>query len=392
MSEPSAEPYPRPEIPNSVSRRRFLAAGGIGVVGLSLAERAQARDRNSQKSVILIVLTGGASAQDTFDPKPLAPREIRGPQRAIATALPGVHFAECLPLLAQRADQLTLVRSLHHDRAPIHETGLQLLQTGDVVRGGHRPPSIASLLCSQEASPSAIIPAVEVGGPLLDTGTKTYRADALQTPPGQTAPQSFTNWTSEHGIEINFDAQPAEVRERYGASRFGRLLWQAGCLVASGARFVTVHTFDTLSGQPTWDAHGGPHAPATVFTYRDELGPRFDRAAAALLDDLTSTGLIDHTLVVCTGEMGRTPRINEQGGRDHWTRAWSGFLAGAQMKPGQVIGATDETGATITAAPVPLANLATLIRSTVGLPSAGESANEELAANPSRSTAPAPGV
>src|SRR5690242_13142587 len=115
----------------SVSRRDFLRLGGLTVLGLSVAEqraRAEASGKGLRRC-IFILMTGGASHFETFDPKPGAPGEIRGPFKPIATALPGVQFCETLPLLAQRADKLAVVRSLSHDAAPIHETGQQLIQT-----------------------------------------------------------------------------------------------------------------------------------------------------------------------------------------------------------------------------------------------------------------------
>jgi len=117
-------------------------------------------------------------------------------------------------------------------------------------------------------------------------------------------------------------------------------------LVESGVRCVVVNLFNTLHGKITWDAHGHATAsPATVYDYRDHLCPAFDRAYAALLDDLQQRGLIDHTLVVATGEFGRTPKINANSGRDHWPNVWSGLMAGGGIAAGQVIGASDKQGA-----------------------------------------------
>jgi uncharacterized protein (DUF1501 family) len=115
--------------------------------------------------------------------------------------------------------------------------------------------------------------------------------------------------------------------------------------VEAGVRTVVVNLFDTLAGQPTWDAHGAGLSPATVFDYRDWLCPQFDRAMSALLDDLDQRKLLDDTLVVATGEFGRTPRLNGSAGRDHWPAVWSAVLAGGGISGGQVLGASDRIGA-----------------------------------------------
>src|SRR5436190_12501872 len=128
MPRKSAQPSRRP-----VSRRDFLAVGSLSVVGFPAAERAarlRAQLGRGPKTVVLVLMNGGASALETFDPKPSAPKEIRGPYRAIETAVSGVFVSETLPRLAERAKKFSLVRSVHHAAAPIHETGLQLLQGG----------------------------------------------------------------------------------------------------------------------------------------------------------------------------------------------------------------------------------------------------------------------
>jgi uncharacterized protein (DUF1501 family) len=159
-------------------------------------------------------------------------------------------------------------------------------------------------------------------------------------------------------IPGGFGAEPVEIREDYGETRFGQLLWQAARLVERGVRVVTVNLCPRLEGEVTWDAHAHRRtAPATLFDYRDTIGPQFDRACAALLDDLEAGGLLSETLVVCTGEFGRTPFLNAAGGRDHWTRCWSALIAGGGVPGGRVIGSTDARGRTIVDQPVSLAQL-----------------------------------
>lgn len=336
----------------SVSRRDFLRVGGLSVVGLSLAERraTAAAGKTDRRSCIFLLMTGGPSQFETFDPKPDAPSYIRGPLKAISTAVPGTAFSESLPKLAERADRLSIVRSLHHASAPLHETGFQLLHTGGLSRQGVRPPSFGSLV-AQQLGPRNGMPAYVVLPELLhDTGVEMDR--------GQTAGMlgaEFDPATSNAAEELlaRLPAEPDSARRRYGDSRPGRLCLQARRLVEAGVRCVVVNLFDRLSGELTWDCHGktGP-TPGTPFDYRDVLGPQFDAAASALLDDLHDRGLLDDTLVVATGEFGRTPRINAAGGRDHWPGVWSAMTAGGGTAPGGVIGASDPHGASPADRPV----------------------------------------
>jgi uncharacterized protein (DUF1501 family) len=361
----------RPRWP--VSRRDFLAAGGLTVMGLSMAERAamaRAQEQSGPRSVILVVMTGGPSHLDTFDPKPDAPREIRGPMRTIQTALPGVAFTEAFPRLAERAEQLTVLRSLHHTAAPIHETGLQLLQTGRLVTKNLRPPSIGSLV-GRVLGPRRGAPAhVLLPGPIVESGVVAYRGDRQGDLGEEFAPQVVDSEgqlvalgesvNSQQMLTVlpTFDNESYDTREAYGATAFGRRLWQAKELVERGVRFVTVNLCEAMYGRKTFDAHGDPSAPATVYDYRDSLGPHLDRGLSALLDDLQSSGLLQETMVVCTGEFGRTPRMNAHSGRDHWPHVWSGLVAGAGAGKGQVIGASDRWGESIIDRPIALAELA----------------------------------
>lgn len=365
MSGPDLE---RPFL--EVSRRSFLAVGGASVVGLSFQD-AQAAQAGKTGSVVQIVMTGGASQLETFDPKPHAPREIRGPLHSIATSIPGVRFSECLPLLAERADRLVIVRSLCHTAAPIHETGLQLLLAGQLVRRNSAPPHVGILLERLLRARRRVPVAMQLGGRLSGTGTSAYRGDAagmFGAPDGDDdSPQVPVPDSLGEG-RPDFSKAPRRVREAYGESRFGELLWTAARLVERGVQYVAVNMFDRLEGKVTWDAHGCPDVgPATVFDYRDTLGPQFDRALAAFLDDLQHSGLWRQTLVACTGEMGRSPRLNPQGGRDHWTHAWSGILAGGLFEGGQVIGETDEHGESILRDPFDLAQIPVLIQRFLGI-------------------------
>jgi hypothetical protein len=372
---PSKPHFRRPRR-RPVSRRGFLAVGGLTMVGLSMAERAavaQAQARSGSRSVLLIVMNGGASQLETFDPKPDAPASVRGPLRAIATEIPGVHLSEGFPRLARRVDRFSLVRSVYHDAAPIHETGHQLLYAGSLPSRRCQPASLGSaaarLLGPRAGAPASVL----LPGPVAHLGVRSelpagpgwlgadYAPHILDNVPDAAArrsPQADDAAPAAEPLIPEFDAEPVEIREDYGETDFGRRLWQAARLLERGVRVVTVNLCPTLHGHVSWDAHAHPRtAPATLFDYRDTIGPRFDRACAALLDDLDSTGLLAETLVVCTGEFGRTPSPNSAGGRDHWTRCWSALIAGGGAAGGRVIGRTDARGRDIVDQPVSLPEL-----------------------------------
>jgi len=319
-----------------VSRRDFLRVGGAGVVGLSLGDRA-ALARGTvplqHRRAIFILMAGGPSQLDTFDPKPQAPSSIRGPMRGIATRVPGVWLSESLPLLAERADRFALIRSLTHDYAPIHETGQQLLQCGRLMEAGVRFPHFGSIVAKSQPRPgqhNVVLPRR-----LDQTGTHQHR--------GQSAGAWGPEWDPVELAAGPHD-EPEAVRRGYGNSPFGRLLLHARQLIERGTSCVTVNLFDSLHDQLTWDCHGDPGCgPGTVCDYRDSLCPQFDKALSGLLDDLQRRGLIDDTLVVATGEFGRTPRLNDHGGRDHWPGCWSALVAGGGITGGAVLGASDDT-------------------------------------------------
>jgi uncharacterized protein (DUF1501 family) len=361
-----------------VSRRDFLRFGGLGVLGLSAAEqRARAEaDGKGMRRCIFILMTGGASHIETFDPKPAAPAEYRGPFKAIATATPGVHFADTLPMLAQRADKFSVIRSLTHDAAPIHETSQQLLLSGRLASRGILPPSVGSIV-SQVLGADNEMPAYAVLPKVLgDTGVSIWqgqRAGELgqEFEPWQAV--SYADTSLEESViasaaAANLNAEPESHRRDYGDSEFARWCLTARRMVEQGTRFVTVNMFDSLPERVTWDCHANSeYAPATLADYRNTICPDFDRVLSALIDDLEQRGLLEDTLVVAAGEFGRTPRINQNGGRDHWTNVWSALAAGAGISGGQVLGASDARGMYPTERPVTPAELAATILHTLGV-------------------------
>lgn len=345
-------------------------------MGLPLSEAVAAR-RSKSSAVIQIVMNGGASHLDTFDPKPEAPREIRGPIHSIATSIPGVHFSEAIPKLAQRANEMVILRSLYHDAAPIHETGLQLLLTGRLTNRQTVQPNIGTVF-NRLVKPRGQAPvSVRLAENALDVVSNRRHGTGAGYL-GETATDcelATIESLAADGFEIPLFQQSASAKTQrdYGQNHHGELLWSAVRMVESGARYVEVHTFSNLEGEKTWDAHGcTTTAPATIFDYRDTLGPQFDAAVSAMFDDLQSSGLWNQTLVVCSGEMGRTPKINEQLGRDHWPNVWSGFLAGGGLEGGQVIGSSDANGEDVADDPIPVSHLPGLVCRYLGIDSEHE--------------------
>jgi hypothetical protein len=224
---------------------------------------------------------------------------------------------------------------LNHDAAPIHETGQQLLQTGQLSSNGVIFPNWGSVVSKVAASRNGIPASVILPKRLENTGVKAYR--------GQSSGSLGAEWDPTIVSEAAED-EPESIRRLYGDSSFGRSLLKARQLVERGTRCVTVNLFSSLGDQITWDCHGDASCgPATLNDYQDRLCPEFDQAMSGLLDDLSQRGLLDETLVIATGEFGRTPRINDNFGRDHWTGCWSAMIAGGKISPGQAIGVSDST-------------------------------------------------
>ncbi len=338
---------------NDLTRRGFLAAAGVAALA---ATPALAAPPVRAKRCIVLLMVGAPSQLETFDPKPDAPSEIRGPFGSIATAIPGVRFSEHLPKLASLANRLAVIRTLHHDGPSSHEGGLQLMQTGRVFSDNAIWPHFGAAL-SAFGSPSSF---VVLPGPLGNLG--------LNLPTGQEA-----GWLGK-------DHEPSHRR---GASTFAASCQQALALAERGARCVVVNQFDELAERVTWDCHAEPVGlRSTLDDYRRTLCPTFDEACAGLIEDLQQRGMLDETLVLAMGEMGRTPRLNASGGRDHWSGAWSMLLAGGGVRGGQVIGATDRTASEPTMRPVTPAEVVASVYHAFGMPS--DSARRLVDAEPIR--------
>jgi uncharacterized protein (DUF1501 family) len=355
------------------TRRGFLRTASVASAGLALdsSSLVGAAHRSDDRSMILLLLVGGPSQLETWDPKPNAPAEVRGPFQSIATRIPGVRINENLPRMAQRVDRLAIVRSLHHDAAPIHETGHQLVQTGKLCQLGDEHPHVGAVLSHALRARGSVPPFVLIPRPIGHTGVNishgqsggwlgaTYDpipidVDAPRLPPGRL------------GVALDLDREPEATRDAYGRTTFGRSCLVARRLVEAGVRVVTINMFTTVFNTPSWDCHGsGPFS--TLADYAASVLPTFDRAFSALLDDLEQRGRLESTLVVATGEFGRTPWLNKSAGRDHWPGVWSALLAGAGIGGGRVVGASDVRAAEPADRPVSPAELAATMLRCLGI-------------------------
>jgi hypothetical protein len=385
-----------------------VGALGAGAVGLTLADLAHAGARKDKDiNCILLFLVGAPAQLDTWDLKPNAPDTVRGPFRPIKTNVPGVEIGEHFPLMAQAADRYALLRSVHHKAAPIHETGHQMMQTGYLFRGAQEYPHYGSVLSHLKGRRAdGLPPFVVMPSPIGNTGVSVshgqtagylgarhepfflrgdpaapgFKVTDLSAPAGvdparlksrkalldavDDAQRAFDatedSRSRDNAYEQAFGlifadrskkafdiaAEKDELRSRYGKNTFGQSCLLARRLVEHGVRFVTVNMFDTVFNEITWDCHAdGGSLAVNLNDYKETLCPMFDLAYTALLEDLKQRGLLETTLVLAMGEFGRTPQLNARGGRDHWPGVWSVLFAGAGIKGGQVVGASDKNGA-----------------------------------------------
>jgi uncharacterized protein (DUF1501 family) len=341
-----------------ITRRDFLhtsAATAVGLAGVpGLANPA--RDVNC----IFLMLVGGPSQLDTWDPKPDAPVEVRSQFRPVPTRIVGVQFTELFPRMAAMADRFAVVRSMHHAAAPIHETGHQLLQTGRLADEGREAPHFGAQVSSAKGSRGGMPANVLLPGPIGFTGVNVGHG------------QSAGGLGIVHEpVTVPFGVDDDPMRSRYGGTEFGDKCLRAARLVERGCRFVTVNMFTTVYDTVTWDCHAAGGSLRSELGHYRQLGACFDLAYTALLDDLRQRGLFDTTLVVATGELGRTPYLNREGGRDHWAGVWTMLLAGAGIRGGTVVGSSDRLGGEPKDTPVGPEQLAGTIRHTLGLPGPG---------------------
>lgn len=406
---------------DGVSRRDFLRVGALGPLGISLAgalswksalaaqTTAEAAVRPARaKHVLLVYLGGGISHHDTFDPKPDAVSEIRGKYKNIPSVLPGIHTGELIPKLAKSLDKVCLVRSGTHENDH-HETATNWVLSGRFGSPFGDHPSMGSIVAHETGFVGKVPPYVAVpknpaftwelgksawlGGRYEsfkagNPNDKSFKVRDLSCP-AAVSPQILERRrtllgavdTLQRHIQGNdqlatydefalkaaemvlspeaqrafdIDREDVKTRDLYGRTEFGQSCLLARRLIEGGVRFVTVN----YGG---WDHH------AKIFDNLDKKLPEFDTGLSALIGDMHERGLMQETLLLVMGEFGRTPKINKDAGRDHWGRAGSMIFAGAGVRPGTVIGATDRNGAFVTERPVRPADVAFTVYDALGI-------------------------
>jgi uncharacterized protein (DUF1501 family) len=370
-------------------RRRFLAGGLGGLLSLAIPRwQANAASVAAQRSkaCILLWMNGGPSHLDTFDPKPGT--KAGGSFRAIQTSVPDVQICEHMPLLAEQAGRLAILRSMTSKEGN-HDRGQYLMHTGYSPSVTLRHPSLGAWVSHELGDPKFELPNfVSIRGPSIGAGflgaehspfAVLYPSQGVRNLPLakdvdarrfdrrlealKTLQNQFRAETGALGVDthntiyakavrmmrspladaFDVDQEPVSLRQAYGESDFGRGCLMARRLVETGVKFVEV----TLDG---WDTH------VDNFTGVKNLLGHLDPAMSTLLKDLDERNLLDDTLVIWMGEFGRSPRISAADGRDHYPSAWSAVLAGGGARGGQAYGATNEDGSAVVKDPVSVPN------------------------------------
>jgi hypothetical protein len=383
---------------DGIGRRNFLKIGSIA--GLTLPHFLRAQNSlelgSSNKSVIMVYLSGGPSHIDTFDPKDNAPSEIRGEFDSIATAASGVRISECLPGIAKQMDQCSIIRSIadsHNSHSSFHVmTGRN--KKGMQPVGGW--PSLGSVVSKIQGSRQGTPPYVDMGGGISGGGFLGTAHSGFKTNGKGRLDMSRQNrfgnrYESRETLLKNFDSfrrdcdqsgsmegldafnkqafeiisserlakaldlknEKTETIERYGKKGQNFLL--ARRVVEAGARFVTVSTGG-------WDTHRD-----NFKNLRATRLPELDKGVSNLIQDLRDRSMLDDVTVIVWGEFGRTPKINGNAGRDHWNRVMSVLLAGGGMKNGQVIGSSDPRGGEPSDRPVYLGEVMATLYKNIGI-------------------------
>jgi hypothetical protein len=399
------------------SRRDFLTVGALAGVGLTMSDlfrmqAARAEIKNydfieaKAKSVIHIYLPGGCAHQETWDPKPFAPIEYRGDLKPIPTKIPGVQFSEMMVKTAEIADKICVIRSMTHGEAA-HERGTHNMFTGYRPSPALQYPSMGSVV-SHEYGPRQNLPPYvcipNQPNEFAGTGylSSSFAPFSLGSDPAQggfqvrdlTLPngvddtrfsrrrsaldavnayfhakeksdaidamdtfydRAYSLISSKEAREaFNINAESNAVRDEYGRNEAGQRFLMAKRLVGAGVRFVSL----TYGG---WDMHSG-----IVNAMKRQL-PTFDQAYAALIKDLERSGLLDETLVMVSSEFGRTPKINNTAGRDHWPKVFSVALAGGGIKKGITYGTSNAIASEPDEDPVGPQDLATTVYNQLGI-------------------------
>lgn len=413
------------------SRRGMLKASLAGIAGLTLPELLRARGQaatagramGGHKSVILLWMAGGPSHIDTWDVKPEAPLEIRGPFKDIPTKLPGVHICEHLPKQAALMDKLTLIRSVdarHSNHEPnqviqtasleaeprLNPRGVLYPAIGSVVARWHgpnhraMPPYVALNMRSRshlawggylgkQYDPfvgNNVAKLFQLPGGLTLERLRTRKTlaqqmDQLRSDVDQSGMMEAMDRFGQQAYDLiageraqtafDLSKEPARMLDRYGSHDWCRQALLARRLVEAGVSFVTLD-LSNHSGSGTWDTHGDNIPPyGGIMNGLRPLLPVFDHLLTTLVSDLEERGLLNEVLVIAMGEFGRTPQIGTQGstdGRNHWPVVMSMVMAGGGFRHGQVIGATERDGGQIKERPVTPGDLAATIYHHMGVP------------------------
>jgi len=397
-------------------RRSFIKVGSLSLFGylsfgdaLALMAAAPAQSApKRQVSVIHLWLSGGISQIDSFDPKPDADVKYRSQFKPIATNVDGIQICEHLPMLAKMADKYCVIRSMTHKIAD-HAQAMTYIMTGREPLPTIQVPAIASVISKELGSPNELPSAISIPtttGPWEHAGflgprnnpfsagnpnAEKYKVQDMELPMGvewarMDRRRSLLNLVDDNfrridrsGISESMDAyyktatdlmksepakkafkieeEPEKLRDRYGRTGFGQGCLLARRLVESGVRFVTV-----TRGLTMWDHH------ASIFSLlKDDYLPDLDRSFSALLEDLGQRGLLESTLIIMTGEFGRTPEINAMAGRDHWPSVFSAVVAGAGVRGGQVWGSSDERAGFVKDNPVQIPDLLASVYKKLGI-------------------------
>lgn len=327
-----------------LTRRNVLHLGAASLVTSTCLGSTTSTVTREAFRCIFINLVGGPSHIDTWDPKPNAPVDYRGPFKAIRTSIPGIQFTELFPRMARQAHRFAVVRSVFHAEPPIHESGLQLVQQGQ--NGQHQ--HVLNQLPSKNHN--LLIP-----GMIENTGVDLSR--------GQDGFNS-THLTSS----LTLERESSRTRDAYGRHAFGQSCLLARQAIEHEHRHVAINMFSTVYDSLSWDCHAdGASLNTTLKDYQNTVAPMFDATFTTLISDLEQRGLLSSTLVVACGEFGRSPRINLRGGRDHWTGVWTALFAGGGVRGGQVIGSSDSLGMEPASRPVHASAIANTVRYAAGL-------------------------
>ena len=417
-------------LPLNVGRRDFLRVGSLSLLGVSLSQylelasvaaasgAAVGNKSAKAQACILLWLEGGCSHIDSWDPKP------NSGFKPISTNVPGIQVSELFPRIAQHMDKLAIIRSMHTEENN-HPQGTHYAMTGHRPNPATKFPSLGSIITKELGPRNKVPPYVLIPKPweldfdvtyadsfhaaflgtennplvLSDPSQGDFQVPDLSLPKSLSAEaiedrRSFLSIVDRRyrqkeshaelarmdtfmqqalsmilspAVRKAFDLseESEKTKDRYGRTRVGQSVLLARRLVESGCRFVTAAGYK----HGEWDTHGrtDPGSQSNDDMLRNVLTPTLDQTLSALLEDLDQRGLLESTVVIVTGEFGRTPYINAAQGRDHWPACWSLLLGGGGIQGGQIIGASDERGAQVAERMVTMGDLFATIYKALGI-------------------------